>query len=106
TPRHNVLWVTMPAAGLPGLLLASDPVMAAIATGLPMLLADGLARTIKAIDYAGHGAEIMAGEAAGMAEYRANEVEQMRWAMGRSADEIEAGLQRWHWLARVVRALG
>lgn len=95
--------------GVPGLLLVSDPLSQFFAVLLPMLLADAFSRKIPGFDYAGHGAEIMAAEREGMVGYRAAEIERMKLYNGRpdmTAPEINDELRRWHWLARIVFAMG
>jgi hypothetical protein len=135
--RHNALYVVMPraaqagnhlpavrvqevgewmlckligiAAAVPGLLLVADPVMQLYAAIMPMLLADALSRFVPALDYAGHGAEIIAAERAGITGYRAGEITRMRLLDNRAHmtdAQIDAALRRWEWLARVVCWLG
>jgi len=94
---------------IPGLLMVSDPLSQCFAVLLPMLLADAFSRKIPGFDYAGHGAEIMAAEREGVVGYRAAEIERMKLYDGRpdmTAAEIDDELRRWHWLARIVFAMG
>lgn len=93
-------------AALPGLLLTTDPISQLILTVIPMLLVDGLCRPL--LDYAGHGAEIIAAERAGLVGYREAEIERMRLFDGRtlSSEQIDSNLRRWHWLAKIVFLLG
>lgn len=97
------------ACAIPGLLLVSDPAMQALAAVLPMLIADAVSRLIPASDYAGHGAEIIAAERAGLIGYRAAEIERMRLFDNRqhmTTAQVDAALRRWNWLARIVWRLG
>jgi hypothetical protein len=64
---------------------------------------------VPALDYAGHGAEIIAAERAGITGYRAGEITRMRLLDNRAHmtdAQVDAALCRWHWLARVVHRLG
>ena len=135
--RHNAIFVSMPKTGtngnhlpavrvqevgewrlckivgilaaMPGLVLSTDPVTQPIVTLLPMLLVDAASRSISGFDYAGHGAEIIAAERAGLMDYRAAEIERMRLFDNRqhmTPAQVDALLRRWHWLARVVHWMG
>jgi hypothetical protein len=57
-------------------------------------------------NYAGHGAEIIAAEAAGQAGYREAEIARMRTNRDKRGDDVAAQLARWNWLARIVFAWG
>lgn len=96
-------------SALPGLIFVAHPAHQFALTVVPMLLCDALTRKIPALDYAGHGAEIISAERAGLAGYREAEIERMRRFDRRQSmttAEIEAALTRWHWLARVVAVVG
>lgn len=90
------------AAGLPFVFVTIEP----LAIGLmfqpiAMMAADQFTRLFKGIDYAGHGAEIIAAERDGAIGYREAEI-------ARNARDglSDATLRRWHWLARIVFVLG
>lgn len=80
-----------------GLILAQAITMAAV---------DSFSRKIEAIDFAGHGAEIIAAERAGDWGYRAAEIERMRADRDKQGQNVAALLLRWEWLARIVYFLG
>jgi hypothetical protein len=84
----------------------ADPIALVIVTFLPMILCDAFSRKVNFIDYAGHGAEIIAAEYAGAIGYRAEEIERMRDDPDKRGQDIAEGLDRARWLARVVFALG
>lgn len=71
-----------------------------------MIAVDQFTRNIEAIDFAGHGAKIMAAEAAGKMEYREAEIARMMKDRNKRGDDIPAQLARWNWLARIVFWLG
>jgi hypothetical protein len=81
-------------------------VLALMLQGIAMALADQAVRFFPGTDYAGHGAEIMAAEADGITGYRAAEIARMRTNRDKRGQDVEAGLARWHWLARVIFMLG
>lgn len=93
-------------AALPGLLMAADPITQFLLAALPMLIADAAMRAVSASDYAGHGAEIIAAERSGLIGYREAEIERMRRDPDKQGHDVPTGLARWHWLARIVFALG
>ncbi|QDH35863.1 hypothetical protein [Porphyrobacter sp. YT40] len=93
------------AAGLPFLLAMPHPLLV-LAQIIAMILADNLTRPISGIDYAGHGAEIMAAEAAGDLTYRAAEIARMADDGDKRGHDIPNQLARWRWLARIVFTLG
>lgn len=72
----------------------------AVATG--MIAADNLTRLIPHIDYAGHGAEILNAEAAGLMGYRTEEARRV----ARDYDAAVADALEWfdqmHWLSRII----
>ena len=84
----------------------ADPVGAAIVTFLPMIVCDAFSRKVNFIDYAGHGAEIIAAEREGVAGYREAEIARMSDDPDKRGQDIAAGLDRARWLARVVHRLG
>ena len=84
----------------------ADPVGAAIVTFLPMIVCDAFSRKVNFIDYAGHGAEIIAAEREGVAGYREAEIARMSDDRDKHGQDIAAGLDRARWLARVVHRLG
>lgn len=92
------------ALALPCLWLPAPVVWFAVP--LTLLLGDQLARSSGAVDYAGHGAEIMAAEADGAFGYREAEIGRMGRNADKRGDDIPAMLARWRWLARVVFVLG
>lgn len=91
----GLAFVLAPFAPAP--LFAQVVVMAAVDSGT---------RRFRAFDYAGHGAEIMAAERAGVIGYRAAEIARMSDDETQAGDDVPAELARWHWLARVVFVLG
>lgn len=94
------------AAGVPFALIVAPLFVVLPLQLLAMILADGLSRKIEAIDYAGHGAEIMAAEAARVIGYREAEIARMSDDRDKQGDDIAAELDRWRWLACVVFWLG
>ena len=84
----------------------ADPMGAVIVTFLPMILADTFSRKVNFIDYAGHGAEIIAAERAGVVGYREAEIARMSDDPDKRGQDIGAGLDRAHPLARLVHILG
>lgn len=93
------------AAGLPFIFLAFDPVLL-FAQPIAMAVVDSFSRKFRAFDYAGHGAEVMAAERAGVVGYRAAEIARMSDDDTQAGDDIPRELARWNWLARIVFALG
>lgn len=93
------------AAGLPFLFAPFDPVLL-FAQPIAMAAVDSFSRRLRAFDYAGHGAEIMAAERAGVIGYREAEIARMSDDDTQAGDDIPAELARWNWLARIVYALG
>ena len=87
------------AAGIPFLWVGGPLVL--LFQAIAMVLADQLARRSNVVDYAGHGAEIMAAEADGAIGYREAEI-----ARNARAGLSDVTLRRWHWLARIVHFLG
>ena len=95
-------------AAVPFAFWDSDPwfVMPALQL-ITMMAADQAVRVLLPfIDYAGHGAEIMAAEADFDTTYRLAEIERMRDDRDKRGQDVEAELARWHWLARIVFVLG
>lgn len=80
--------------------------VAGIVQLIAMLAVDQFTRTFEAIDFAGHGAEILAAEAAGDATYREAEIARTAKDLDKRGDDVPAQLARWHWLARIVFTLG
>lgn len=87
--------------------------------------ADSFVRNVFALDVAGHGSEIIAGQKAGIPGYRDGELEQLlrqnNWqkalnfprtaykddaARAAALVKIEAALAKWNWLAKIVFFLG
>lgn len=93
------------AAGIPFLLVEPSPVTLFLMP-IVMMGADQATRTLNAIDYAGHGAEILVAEADGMVGYRAAEIERMSDDRDKRGQNVEAELTRWNWLAVIVATLG
>ena len=93
------------AAGVPFLFIPYEPVMLMLQP-IAMLAADQFTRKFDAIDYAGHGAEILSAEAAGLIGYRAQEIARMNTDHDKRGQNVAAMLLRWEWLARFVRLLG
>lgn len=97
-------------AGLPFLAITSEtPLLIAVGQFLAMFAVDQLTRLIEAIDWAGHGAEIMAAEKDGQTGYRAKEIadlENPALNMDKRGDDVPAMLAKWNWLAILVRLLG
>lgn len=132
---HNVLWIVKPlgpinpdgsvtayahvqergeyrlhkllgmAAGVPFLFAPSDPYWLA-AMLFAMLVVDGGTRRLDFIDYAGHGAELLAAEADGLTGYRAAEIARMKPNKDKQGDNVALLLLRWEWLAHIVWRLG
>ena len=84
----------------------ADPVGAVIVTFLPMIVCDAFSRKVNYVDYAGHGAEIIAAERAGVVGYRQAEIARMSDDPDKRGQDIAKGLDRARWLARVVHGLG
>jgi len=96
------------AIGAPATWIAShfDPVAALVCAVLVTLAADNLTRTIPQIDWAGHGAEVLVAEDAGLASYRTQEAARVaRDYQATIADALE-WFDQMHWLSRIIRALG
>lgn len=72
-------------------------------------IGNALARKLTGhFDYVGHNVEIMVEERAGFPDYRAGEITRMIERgdqRGMTADQVDAALRRWAWLARVALAL-
>jgi hypothetical protein len=92
-------------AGLVFIWVPYDPVIYLLQP-IAMAVADQAVRFFSGTDYAGHGAEIIAAERDGMMGYRAYEIARMSDDRDKQGQDIEAGLRRWNWLARIVERLG
>lgn len=100
----------------------SDPVLVILVPALVTVTADSLTRKFYFLDAAGHGAEILTATAAGLPDYKMEEILRMTHDINWSAkfgnakndtnkrmevaDKIEAYLNRFAWLAKIVRKLG
>jgi hypothetical protein len=101
---HKLLAI---AAGLPFVFVAPEPLaLGLFAQALVMAAVDSFSRKIEAIDFAGHGAEIIAAERAGDWTYRAAEIARMQGDRDKRGQNVAALLLRWEWLARIVWWLG
>lgn len=94
-------------AGLCFLALPFDPILYFLQP-IAMAAVDQAVRFLPPVDWAGHGAEIIAAERAGDMGYREAEIARMTRNSDKPSDAVavDAGLRRWHWLARVVYVLG
>ena len=67
-----------------------------------MMAVDQFTRKINAIDYAGHGAEILFAEEKGDTEYRAKEIKRMSDDHDKKDQNIVGNLLKWEWLSRII----
>jgi hypothetical protein len=93
------------AAGVPFVFAAPEPIVLLLQP-IAMIAVDQIVRAIGAVDYAGHGAEILAAERAGDMTYRAAEIARLQTDQDKRGDNVAAMLLRWEWLARIVHLLG
>jgi hypothetical protein len=94
-------------ASVPYVLFPFDPLQIALTLEVvTMLGVDQFTRRLNAIDYAGHGAEIIAAERAGDTGYREAEIARMSDDHDKRGQDIPAELRRLDWLARIVYTLG
>lgn len=95
------------AAGFVVSLVPIEPAgLQALAVWVALVFVDGFTRKLQAIDYAGHGAEILAADRAGFVGYGKAEIERMQRHSDKQGHNVAAGLLRWEWLARIVLILG
>lgn len=83
-----------------------DPLVGPFLGALAMLLADGFSRKVKRIDWAGHGAEVMAAEKAGIAGYREAEAERVARDYKATPADALLWFDQMRWLSRIIYALG
>lgn len=100
---HKIIGLT---AGLVAALLLPATLIGALSVAIITAAFDSLSRKIGAIDYAGHGAEIIAAENDGDWSYRAAEIKRMSDDGDKQGHDVPAQLDRWEWLARIVCRLG
>lgn len=92
--------------GLVAAFALPDSPVALFAVCALTLVPDALCRKVNAIDYAGHGAEIMHAEAAGIFGYREAEIARMQQDRDKRGQGVAANLDRMRWLSRVIYLLG
>lgn len=101
---HKLLGMT--SAALAALLPIEHEVVYPLTVWAALVTVDAFSRKIGAIDYGGHGAEIMAAEKAGFLGYREAEIARMSDDGDKIGHNVAARLLRWEWLSRIVYALG
>lgn len=96
------------ALGIPASWAAHqiDPLAGFAAAMLATLAADNLTRTIAPIDWAGHGAEVLVAEAAGLEHYRNQEAARVARDYEASVADALEWFDQMAWLSRIIRALG
>lgn len=102
---HKIIGIAL------GLLAAiitsqSDPVIAFVAPVLVTLIGDSLSRLVKQIDWAGHGAEVLVAEDAGVAGYRQQEAARVARDYRTSTEQALEWFDQVLWLSKIIRTLG
>lgn len=104
--EFRLSWIAGLIAALPAAIML-EGLIGALAVAIGAALAHAVARKLtNSFDYVGHGIEIIVAEREGRVGYRTAEIRRMiDWdpaRKGMTAEQVDAKLRRWHWLARLT----